>query len=95
MASRAAMLGRSSWRAEYQPNTHDTTPEGAATRSKIAAVFDAEQRKITEIPGIEWARPVSPPRALPNRFRNLVRRSTNWRFLTGALAKSTGLIWYS
>jgi len=52
-ASRAAMSGREGWRAAYQPNINDNTPEGAATRARIAARFDTEQRKVTEISGIE------------------------------------------
>jgi len=52
-ASRIAMAGRLGWRAAYQPNIKDNTPEGAATREKIAALFDIEQRKVTEISGIE------------------------------------------
>jgi 2-polyprenyl-6-methoxyphenol hydroxylase-like FAD-dependent oxidoreductase len=52
-ASRAAMMGRLGWRAAYDPNIRDTTPEGAATRARMASLFDAEQRKVTEISGIE------------------------------------------
>jgi 2-polyprenyl-6-methoxyphenol hydroxylase-like FAD-dependent oxidoreductase len=52
-ASRAAMSGREGWRAAYQPNIKDNTPEAAATRAQIAARFDSEQRKVTEISGIE------------------------------------------
>ena len=52
-ASRAAMTGRLGWRAAYQPNLRDNTPDGAATRDKMAALFDTEQRKVTEISGIE------------------------------------------
>ena len=52
-ASRAAMTGRLGWRAAYQPNIKDNTPEGAATRAEMAALFDIQQRKVTEIPGIE------------------------------------------
>jgi 2-polyprenyl-6-methoxyphenol hydroxylase-like FAD-dependent oxidoreductase len=52
-ASRAAMAGRQGWRAAYQPNVKDNTLEGEATREKIAALFDTEQRKVTEISGIE------------------------------------------
>lgn len=51
--SRAAMQGRLSWRAAYQPNLRDATPEGAATRAAMAERFDVEQRKVTEILGIE------------------------------------------
>ena len=52
-ASRAAMTGRLGWRAVYQPNIRDNTPDGAATRNNMAALFDTEQRKVTEIAGIE------------------------------------------
>jgi 2-polyprenyl-6-methoxyphenol hydroxylase-like FAD-dependent oxidoreductase len=52
-ASRAAMTGRLSWRAAYRPNLLDNTPEGAATRAEMARRFDLEQRKVTEILGIE------------------------------------------
>ncbi|HSZ20675.1 MAG TPA: FAD-dependent monooxygenase [Candidatus Acidoferrum sp.] len=52
-ASRAAMTGRLGWRAAYQPNIRDNTPGGAATRDMMAALFDTEQRKVTEISGIE------------------------------------------
>ena len=52
-ASRAAMTGRLGWRAAYKPNVRDNTPEGAATRARMAALFDIQQRKVTEILGIE------------------------------------------
>ena len=52
-ASRAAMTGRLGWRAAYQPNIRGDTPEGTATRARMAALFDTEQRKVTEISGIE------------------------------------------
>ena len=52
-ASRAAMTGRLGWRAAYRPNIRDNTPEGAATRAEMAALFDVQQRKVTEILGIE------------------------------------------
>ncbi len=52
-ASRAAMMGRLGWRAAYDPNVRDNTPEGAATRARMASLFDVEQRKVTEILGIE------------------------------------------
>src|SRR5579862_255431 len=52
-ASRAAMTGRLGWRAVYQTNIKDNTPEGAATRTQMAALFDTQQRKVTEILGIE------------------------------------------
>ena len=52
-ASRAAMTGRLGWRAAYHPNIRDNTPDGAAARERMAALFDTEQRKVTEISGIE------------------------------------------
>ncbi len=52
-ASRAAMTGRLGWRASYESNIRDYTPKGAATRARIAALFNLEQRKVTEISGIE------------------------------------------
>jgi 2-polyprenyl-6-methoxyphenol hydroxylase-like FAD-dependent oxidoreductase len=52
-ASGAAMEGRLSWREAYRPNASDKTPEGAATRAEMARRFDVEQRKVTEILGIE------------------------------------------
>ncbi len=52
-ASRSAMAGRQGWRAAYQPNIKDNTPEGRATRAKMAGLFDMQQRKVTEILGYE------------------------------------------
>jgi 2-polyprenyl-6-methoxyphenol hydroxylase-like FAD-dependent oxidoreductase len=52
-ASRAAMSGRLSWRAAYHPDIRKDTPEGAAIRAEMARRFDVEQRKVTEILGIE------------------------------------------
>jgi 2-polyprenyl-6-methoxyphenol hydroxylase-like FAD-dependent oxidoreductase len=52
-ASRAAMSGRLSWRAAYHPDIRKNTAEGAAIRAEMASRFDVEQRKVTEIPGIE------------------------------------------
>jgi len=52
-ASRAAMTGRLGWRSAYQPNIRDDTAEGAATQARMAELFDIEQRKVTEISGIE------------------------------------------
>ena len=52
-ASRAAMIGRLGWRAAYDPNIRDNTHEGALTRARMAALFDVQQRKVTEILGIE------------------------------------------
>jgi 2-polyprenyl-6-methoxyphenol hydroxylase-like FAD-dependent oxidoreductase len=52
-ASRAAMSGRLSWRAAYHPDMRKNTPEGAAIRAEMASRFDVEQRKVTEILGVE------------------------------------------
>jgi 2-polyprenyl-6-methoxyphenol hydroxylase-like FAD-dependent oxidoreductase len=52
-ASRAAMSGRLSWRAAYHPDIRKNSAEGAAIRAEMASRFDVEQRKVTEIPGIE------------------------------------------
>ncbi len=52
-ASRAAMVGRLGWRAAYNSTIWENTPEGAATRAEMAKQFDTEQRKVTEILGIE------------------------------------------
>ena len=52
-ASRSAMLGRLGWRAVYAPQARDHTPEGAKLRAQMATRFDLEQRKVTEILGIE------------------------------------------
>src|SRR6266446_458969 len=52
-ASRAAMSGRLSWRAAYHLDIRKDTPEGAAIRAEMASRFDVEQRKVTEILGIE------------------------------------------
>ena len=52
-ASGAAMAGRLTWRAAYRPEAREDTPAGAANRAELARLFDAEQRKITDILGIE------------------------------------------
>ena len=52
-ASRYASLGRRQWRSQYRPNIRDTTPEGQATRDRLAAVADVEQRKTNEMIGAE------------------------------------------
>ena len=52
-ASGAAMSGRLSWRAAYHPDIRKNTPDGAGIRAEIASRFDVEQRKVTEILGIE------------------------------------------
>ena len=51
--SGAAMSGRLSWRAAWQPGIGENTPEGATIRAEVASRFDVEQRKVTEILGIE------------------------------------------
>ena len=52
-ASRAAMVGRLGWRAAYSPCIRENTPEAQAVRAEMAKRFDTEQRKVTEILGIE------------------------------------------
>jgi len=52
-ASGAAMSGRLSWHAAYHPDVRKNTPAGAAVRAEMAKRFDIEQRKVTEILGIE------------------------------------------
>src|SRR6202521_1168646 len=52
-ASHTAMSGRLGWRAAYHPNVRDNTTHGAATRARMAALFDVQQRKVTEILGFE------------------------------------------
>jgi 2-polyprenyl-6-methoxyphenol hydroxylase-like FAD-dependent oxidoreductase len=52
-ASRSAMIGRLGWRAAYNPSLRENTPEGQTVRSEMARRFDLEQRKVTEILGIE------------------------------------------
>ena len=52
-ASRYASLGRRKWRAAWQPNIRDGTPEGAATRANLARIADVEQRKTNEMIGAE------------------------------------------
>ncbi len=52
-ASRAAMMGRLGWRAAFDPNVKDNTAEATAMQARMAALFDVEQRKVTEILGIE------------------------------------------
>jgi len=47
------MSGRLSWRAAYHPDIRKNTPEGAAIRAEMASRFDVEQRKVTDILGIE------------------------------------------
>jgi 2-polyprenyl-6-methoxyphenol hydroxylase-like FAD-dependent oxidoreductase len=52
-ASRYASLGRRKWRAAYAPNIRDNTPNGAATRARLAGIADVEQRKTNEMIGAE------------------------------------------
>jgi 2-polyprenyl-6-methoxyphenol hydroxylase-like FAD-dependent oxidoreductase len=52
-ASRSAMTGRLSWRSAYQPDTPKDSVEGRRIRAEMARRFDVEQRKVTEILGIE------------------------------------------
>jgi 2-polyprenyl-6-methoxyphenol hydroxylase-like FAD-dependent oxidoreductase len=52
-ASRYASLGRRKWRAAWQPNIGDNTPEGAAVRADLARIADVEQRKTNEMIGAE------------------------------------------
>ena len=52
-ASGAAMRGRLSWRAAWHPDARKNSPEGATVRAEMARRFDVEQRKVTEILGIE------------------------------------------
>ncbi|HEY0582642.1 MAG TPA: FAD-dependent monooxygenase [Chloroflexota bacterium] len=52
-ASGAAMAGRDSWRGAWKADVRDETPHGAATRARMAELFDIEQRKVTDILGIE------------------------------------------
>ena len=47
------MSGRLSWRGGWNANVRDQSAEGAATRARMGAAFDVEQRKVTEILGIE------------------------------------------
>ena len=52
-ASRYASLGRRRWRAQYQPNIRDATPDGQTTRDNVAAAANVEQRKTNEMIGAE------------------------------------------
>ena len=52
-ASGNAMGGRLGWRQAWQPNVRERTPEGEATRRRIAEIANVEQRKTNEILGIE------------------------------------------
>ncbi len=52
-ASRYATQGRRKWRALWKPDIRDDTPAGAATRARLTAVADEEQRKSNEMIGAE------------------------------------------
>ncbi len=52
-ASRFASRGRRAWRAAYEPNIRDKTPDGTATRANLARIADVEQRKSNEMIGAE------------------------------------------
>jgi 2-polyprenyl-6-methoxyphenol hydroxylase-like FAD-dependent oxidoreductase len=52
-ASRSAMVGRLGWRAVYSSSIRENTPDGLAVRAEMARRFEVEQRKVTEILGIE------------------------------------------
>src|SRR6185437_10877419 len=52
-ASRHASRGRRAWRAAWQPNIRDKTPEGDATRANLTRIADVEQRKSNEMIGAE------------------------------------------
>ncbi|MGH6664440.1 MAG: FAD-dependent monooxygenase [Pseudolabrys sp.] len=52
-ASRYASRGRRAWRAAWQPNIREDTPEGAATRANLTRIADVEQRKSNEMIGAE------------------------------------------
>lgn len=51
--SGAAMEGRLGWRAAWAPAIRQAGAQGEALRAEIARRFDSEQRKVTEILGIE------------------------------------------
>jgi len=51
--SGAAMEGRLGWRAAWTPELRQPGAKGEALRAEIARRFDREQRKVTEILGIE------------------------------------------
>jgi 2-polyprenyl-6-methoxyphenol hydroxylase-like FAD-dependent oxidoreductase len=52
-ASRYATLGRRKWRGMWQPNIREDSPAGEATRKRLSAVADVEQRKSNEMIGAE------------------------------------------
>jgi hypothetical protein len=47
------MVGRLGWRAAHSPRIRESTTEGLEARAEMARRFDVEQRKVTEILGIE------------------------------------------
>jgi len=52
-ASRYATIGRRKWRSMWRPDIRENSPAGAATRQRLAAVADIEQRKSNEMIGAE------------------------------------------
>jgi len=52
-ASRYATIGRRKWRSMWRPDIVEDSPAGAATRQRLAAVADVEQRKSNEMIGAE------------------------------------------
>ena len=52
-ASRHASRGRRAWRAAYQPNIRDKSPEGQMSRMSLTRVANIEQRKSNEMIGAE------------------------------------------
>jgi 2-polyprenyl-6-methoxyphenol hydroxylase-like FAD-dependent oxidoreductase len=52
-ASAFAAHGRRLWRAAYRPNIRENTPDGAATRARLADIAKVEQRKSNEMTGAE------------------------------------------
>lgn len=51
--SRRAWLGRVNWRAACRPEIRDDSDEGRRARAEVAELADAEQRKASDISGIE------------------------------------------
>jgi 2-polyprenyl-6-methoxyphenol hydroxylase-like FAD-dependent oxidoreductase len=52
-ASRYASIGRRRWRSQFRPDIRDATPEGQATRDRLARIANVEQRKTNEMIGAE------------------------------------------
>ncbi len=52
-ASRYATIGRRKWRGMWRPDIREDSPAGEATREKLRAVADVEQRKSNEMIGAE------------------------------------------